>query len=60
MEIGSTGGDTHAAVAAQAKLASSPPPEKLETKVEPTAETSKPQPTESINPNVGQNINLIA
>ena len=59
MEIGSTTGDSHAAIAAQTKLAP-PPPEKLATKVEPIAETSNTQPTESINPNVGQNINLIA
>lgn len=56
MEVGPTGGAGHAHAAAQAK----PDPAALESKAAPIAETASAQPTESTNPNAGQNLNVIA
>jgi len=59
MEVGPTGGAGHAHAAAQQKPAT-PAPAALEAKENPIAEVKNTQATSSINPNAGQNINLIA
>jgi hypothetical protein len=58
MEVGPTGGGGHAHAAAQAKPAN--PPVALESKESPVAKAADTQPTSSLNPSVGNNINLVA